>query len=283
MSKIIVKVKKKINLRLLRLISKINSNSVYKIIINIFSFLFMYKIRIVSIDKNFIKLKEKKRDISVIICYKNRIDYYIDGINFRLNNLVENEYLLENINLTENSIVFDIGSNIGELGLFLRNKYNNIFEYHAFEPSKRDYDACCINNNTGINFINNIGIWNKPGNMKLYNKNITGDSSLLKIDNYQFISKVEVDTIDNYVAKKNIKKIKILKVEAEGGEPEVLEGAIETLPFIEYITADLGYERGHQKEETLTTFTNFLLSQGFEMVDINQLRLTVLYRNKLFF
>ena len=119
--------------------------------------------------------------------------------------------------------------------------------------------------------------------MKLYDKNITGDSSLLEIENYVGVTEIEVDSIDNYVSRHNIKSIRILKVEAEGGEPEVLAGAINTLPIVEYITADLGYERGYEKKQTLTTVTNFLLLNGFEMVDINQQRLTVLFKNKLLF
>ena len=38
--------------------------------------------------------------------------------------------------------------------------------------------------------------------------------------------------------------IKVFKVEAEGYEPEVLEGAIETLKLVEYVTVDFGAERG---------------------------------------
>ena len=276
----ILRVIKILNFKLLSSVSNIRNSLIYKTTINILSFLFRYKIRIISIDKNFLKLKEKKTNSSIFICHKSRIEYYVNGIDFRLRNLVENEYLVKNINLSENSVVFDIGANIGEFGVFLRKKYKNIFEYHAFEPSKHDYDACCINNKDGKNFINNIGLWNKPGYMKLYNKNISGDSSLIEIDDYEYVSDIAVDTIDNYSTLHNIKNIKILKIEAEGGEPEILEGAIKTLPKIEYITADLGYERGYKNEQTLTDFANILMPKGFEMIDVFQDRLTFIFRNK---
>jgi len=282
-SKLILKVIKRLNLELLGSVSNIGNNLIYKTTINILSFLFRYKIRIISIEKNFLKLKEKKNNSSIFICYKSRLEYYVNGIDFRLRNLVENEYLLKNIDLDKNSVVFDIGANIGEFGLFLRKKYKNIFEYHAFEPSKHDYDACCINNKDGKNFINNIGLWSTPGNMKLYNKNITGDSSLIKMDNCEFVTEIAVDTIDNYSANHNIKNIKILKIEAEGGEPEILEGALKTLPKVEYITADLGYERGYKNEQTFTAFANILMPKGFKMIDVFQDRLTVIFKNKLLF
>ena len=78
----------------------------------------------------------------------------------------------------------------------------------------------------------------------------------------------------------DFKNIKILKIEAEGGEPEILEGALKTLPKVEYITADLGYERGYKNEQTFTAFTNILMPKGFEMIDVFQDRLTVIFKNK---
>ena len=281
-SKIIAFILRRLNLKLLDLIAKINNIVIYKKLFNILSFFLMYKIKIVSIENNVIYLIEKKSAKVLSICYKNRINYYINGINFRLNHLA-NEYFINKINLSNNNIVFDIGANIGEVGVYINNRFNNEIAYHAFEPSIDEYKVCIKNNEKWNDNISNIGLWNKPGKMKLYEKNITGDSSLLEIEDYVGFTKIEVDTIDSYVNRHNIKNIKILKIEAEGGEPEVLQGAINTLPIIEYITADLGYERGYEKKQTLTTVTNFLLLNGFEMVDINQQRLTVLFKNKLLF
>ena len=52
------------------------------------------------------------------------------------------------------------------------------------------------------------------------------------------------------------------------------------MPKIEYITADLGYERGYKNEQTLTDFANILMPKGFEMIDVFQDRLTFIFRNK---
>jgi len=73
----------------------------------------------------------------------------------------------------------------------------------------------------------------------------------------------------------------LLKLEAEGGEPEVLMGCIEILQNIDYISADLGFERGVSEENTFPEVINFLLYNGFNVVKAiaPSGRNTVLFKN----
>ena len=71
--------------------------------------------------------------------------------------------------------------------------------------------------------------------------------------------------------------IKLLKLEAEGGEPEVLLGSSTILNHIEFISADLGFERGLNSESTLPAVSNFLLPMGFRFVDLSKNRLVSLF------
>ena len=75
--------------------------------------------------------------------------------------------------------------------------------------------------------------------------------------------------------------IKLLKLEAEGAEPEAIAGAEGLLGNIEYVSADLGFERGVGQTSTLGEVSNFLLTRGFEIVANGNRRLTVLYRNTM--
>ena len=79
----------------------------------------------------------------------------------------------------------------------------------------------------------------------------------------------------------DINKIKLLKVEAEGYEPEILEGIGSMLKKIQYIAVDGGYERGIINEQTFTDITNYLLHNGFEIIDINFVHYRALFLNKL--
>ena len=76
--------------------------------------------------------------------------------------------------------------------------------------------------------------------------------------------------------------IKCLKLEAEGAEPEIIEGLGSKLSLVEYITADLGPERGVNEESTLVPVTNLLLNKGFELVEVQYPRICALFKNKNF-
>ena len=48
----------------------------------------------------------------------------------------------------------------------------------------------------------------------------------------------------------------------------VVLGLGKSINICEYIAIDGGYERGVHKEQTFTTQANFLLNNGFKMIDI---------------
>jgi len=72
--------------------------------------------------------------------------------------------------------------------------------------------------------------------------------------------------------------IRLLKVEAEGMEPEVLAGAHQTLQRVDYVAVDAGPERGG--ENTVPAVLNALTSAGFEVLDCYLVRGTFLLRRK---
>ena len=49
---------------------------------------------------------------------------------------------------------------------------------------------------------------------------------------------------------------------------------------IEYISADLGFERGLKQDTTLPDVSNILIREGFEMISFNGPRLVALFKNK---
>ena len=78
------------------------------------------------------------------------------------------------------------------------------------------------------------------------------------------------------------KNIKLLKIEAEGAEPEVLSGAIATLKNTEYISVDYGNERGKDGLSTVVEVVNILISNNFEFIGDSNLRKVGLFRNRSF-
>ena len=94
---------------------------------------------------------------------------------------------------------------------------------------------------------------------------------------YDKTTLIKAVRLENYIHT----KIKCLKLEAEGAEPEILQGLGEKIKLVEFISADLAYERGVLDESTLAPVTNFLIKNNFELIDVAHDRVSALYKNTL--
>ena len=76
-------------------------------------------------------------------------------------------------------------------------------------------------------------------------------------------------------------KIKLLKIEGEGAEPEILEGCRDILKRVEYISVDVGPERGVAQTSPKNDVITYLVENNFEVILENPYhRVTVLFKNK---
>ncbi|MBW7876005.1 MAG: FkbM family methyltransferase [Candidatus Cloacimonetes bacterium] len=198
---------------------------------------------------------------------------YQDGIGERGLTL-GNTYFLPQIQFADNDRVVDCGANVGDLfQYFVQNEIQ--IEYIGFEPSKLEYE--CLKSNVAPGVTYNMGLWNSSDTLEFFSSSTGADSSLIQPPTYDEIVRVNVNRLDSLISG----KIKLLKIEAEGAEPEVLQGCENLLSEIEYISADLGFERGVRQESTLAPVINFLLSRNFELIDVSHVRVVALFRNKI--
>ena len=75
------------------------------------------------------------------------------------------------------------------------------------------------------------------------------------------------------------KKIKFLKIDAEGFEPEVLQPSKQLFNQIEFISVDYGKERGVLQESTLVNVLNYLYQNNFEIIYQSEIRPVGLFKN----
>jgi FkbM family methyltransferase len=184
-------------------------------------------------------------------------------------------YFLKKIGFKDGDIFIDCGANVGDLKLwFILNCIN--INYIGFEPSPVEFS--CLQENVKPSKVHNVGLWKDNGELKFYISSQPADSSLIEPVAYDEVITTKVCRLDSFIDT----KIKCLKLEAEGAEPEILEGLGDKLKLVEFITADLGYERGVECESTLAPVTNFLLQNNFELVDVEHKRICALFRNKGF-
>ena len=143
-------------------------------------------------------------------------------------------------NLLDNSqpVVFDVGAYIGDTIEQFKFSFPESY-IHAFEPFDESFSI--LKNRfqkTDKLFLNNIAVANRSSsNANMYITQNKGSSSLLKPtkDANQFWEgnplstqkevKVETITIDSYCQKHNIETIDILKIDVQGSELKVLQGA----------------------------------------------------------
>ena len=203
---------------------------------------------------------------------------YSGGIDKRAEKLFKS-YSLDNITFTSDDIVIDCGANYADLWLSLKGKINPS-SYITFEPGIVEHECVKLNSPDGVH--NRLGLDNKNSKVKFYVNERFGDSSLVEPLDYTHTIDVKTVSLSSYIAENNISKIKLFKLEAEGYEPEILDGAKSILDKISYIAIDGGFERGLNEEETYSYLDKHLRAAGFELVARHAIKeFRALYKNTL--
>ena len=211
--------------------------------------------------------------------------YAKGGLFFSGQRLAKN-YSIENIIFNDSDNVIDCGANFGSLWIYLNN-LNIPITYIGVEPGKFEFEGLSksINsqNRTKINsYLIKKALASKDGKANFFYSE-EADSSIIPYEGYSKEYSIETITLESLIKNLGLqnKKIKLLKLEAEGAEPEVIIGAIKILKNIEYIAADLGPERGFNQNCTLKEVTNLLLQNNFEIIDFKYPRICILFKNNL--
>lgn len=193
---------------------------------------------------------------TIAVPHRLRLAVFNPGIGARLRSLAES-YCLETSMIKPGDLVIDCGANCGELGLWVRALGAR---YMAFEPDPAAFAA--LKHNVGAGHASSRALSDETGTAVLAMATATADSSLVGVNKRGGLN-IPVHTIrlDDVVRDQGVESIRVLKVEAEGFEPEVLNGAIEALGLTDIVTVDAGPER--QGHNTVPEVTRILVSRGF--------------------
>ena len=173
--------------------------------------------------------------------YKNRKEYIIFNNDCGVSDMARKggiyehyifDYIREKIDIKGKNII-DIGANFG----FHTLEFAELVEHghvFSFEPQKLVYYQLCGN-----------VILNGFDNVTTYNTALSDEVNVLKMENLQYHSEVDinignahldacydngynlvnVNTLDSY----NFENVSVLKIDVQGYEPRVLDGAKETI------------------------------------------------------
>ncbi len=151
-------------------------------------------------------------------------------------------------------IVFDVGARTDLEYYKLKPKY----EYHLFEPNPEFVETLIEQAVDKPNIhINAFGLADTDATYK-YNRGLqmfVGGEGTATTGDWE----LPVKTLDGYCLEKDIKKIDFLKIDTEGYDFKVLQGAKRMIPHCKYIQ----YEFWNDKEQFVQ-----LLSDRFAMVEL---------------
>jgi FkbM family methyltransferase len=169
----------------------------------------------------------------------NQIDYKVYensdlSLNWSIQEIVDNdEYLLTNFQSNDKSVFIDIGANNGIATLILAKQNPNSVIY-SFEPDPKLFNI--LVKNVELNELQNIKLSNKgvSNETKLHNlylhPHFSGGNTTcttsddLKLFFGQDINVVQIECIsfDDIIKNNNIENVKLLKIDCEGAEYEIL-------------------------------------------------------------
>ena len=217
----------------------------------------------------------------MLFAYPSRSVSYIKGVDSYLVNY-KYRYGLPEFTKDESLIVIDCGCNIGEFARSFLLSYPNSYIY-LFEPSPLEFMILQENLNqysSQVNFSNSA-LGEHSGSIDFFLKSEEADSTTIEPLYYDEKINVPIISLDKFFTDDDLPIIDLIKLEAEGAEPEVLQGASSTLQRTRYVTVDWGPERGILEKTTIAQICNILFSLGFEMELMSEKSYTCLFKNTL--
>lgn len=162
-----------------------------------------------------------------------------------------------------NDTVIDIGANVGDFSIAAAQLGAKVYGFDG-DP---DVIECNLSNTASFpSIVSECAIlWSEETEVKFYSSPGRADSSIfLPPDENALAFTAMATTLDQLADKHQIGEVTLLKMDAEGAEPEVLDGGSETLARTRHVAIDTGPER--LGEETAKPCIERLVKMGFRIL-----------------
>ena len=186
--------------------------------------------------QTYIKHNPKGTNLMFNVILKNENGLIFCGRNFVAVHTAASfhEYPIKKLMNIEEGIFIDIGANIGKYSIFMANKLRNNGKVIAIEAEP--YNFGILKKNISLNHLNNIiplnnACFSKNKEMNFFVEKAGGGMhSLYKSIIHKKSIVVKAKKLDDILKRLKLKdKVKIIKIDVEGAEAEVIKGAIKTL------------------------------------------------------
>lgn len=178
-------------------------------------------------------------------------------------------------------VLVDVGASGGlELNWKPAEKYLHII---GFEPDGREFSKLEKSTDYSAKYLN-IGLYNKKTTLDFYLTRKQQTSSIFK-PNRELLDKFpeaerfdivggaqfEADTLDNQFKVYNIDSADFIKVDAQGGELFILQGAIETIKnHIFGLEVEVEFTEVYENQPLFSDVDSFIRKEGFQLFDIQR-------------
>ena len=176
------------------------------------------------------------------------------------------------IDLARNGIadpetIFDVGANIGQTHARFRREFPKARIY-CFEPVQKTF-AQLASNVAGdpLATLEQIAFGESAGEKEVRTNPVMSELSTLRDDlmGGTDAETVRIDTVDSYCTRRAINRIDLLKIDTEGYEIPVLNGASESLASrrIRAVFTEVGFGKENSRNTSLSELTEFLSDRGY--------------------
>ena len=230
----------------------------------------------------------------IIYIIKRRILDFFIFFGFRITKIARDRSNLDRLHKIflknlKTPVIFDVGANVGQtVERFKKLNVNSII--HSFEPVKKDFKILTekFKDDNSI-YLNNFALGEKNYKKKFFSNNLPGSSSFSpltprtkwvkqrswqhKIDPDKILDEsfdCQIMTLDDYCKKKKIENIDILKIDTQGYEDQVLQGAQNLIENkkINYIELEIIFNKIYEKKLNFFDIEKYLNPFGYELFAI---------------